>query len=276
MDIKKILSQKRIIKSLKEANSKYKRIVENQKHLEDYSTSLYNKNFFLKNMDNISLQMIRGRLANKANGNDAKTWSLLFCDIDGLKLTNDTIGHLEADKGIQSIADILKGCIRCNREENDQIIHLNDDRNYNQNIPIRFGGDEFVIILPNCTKEKALLIENRIKCQIEINKDLTRNMTLSIGIADTNEIEMPKNIDNKIETRTFIDSLVTLAEKRMYNDKNKDIKNMSDEVKRTVLLKHLNRIADQIGFNINDTEDIDALINILSDLKDTKKEQRIR
>lgn len=276
MDIKKIINQKKIIKSLKEANSTYKSIVKTQNHLEDYSTSLYNKNFFLKNMDNISLQMIRGILANKVSGNNTKTWALLFCDIDGLKLTNDTIGHLEADKGIESIANIIKGCVRSNREENDQIIYINDDKNYNQNIPIRFGGDEFVIILPNCTKEKALLIENRIKNQIDANKDLTKNMSLSIGIADTNEIEIPKNLDKKIETRSFINNLVSLAEKRMYADKNKDIKNMPYEVKKIVLLKHLNRIADQIGFNINDDNDIDTLINMLLEIKDSKKEQRIR
>jgi diguanylate cyclase (GGDEF)-like protein len=211
-----------------------KKQLNEQSYLEDYSTSLYNKNYFIKNMDSIALKMVRGTIENKRNGNNDKTWSLLFCDIDGLKLANDTIGHIEADNGIKHIADIIKKSIRTNRDQEDKIIYPDVD---GKNIPIRFGGDEFIIILPNCTKEKAVLIQERIKKQINIDKDKTKNMSLSIGIADTSEIGIPHDIDNIDLIKVFLNELISLAEKRMFKDKNKDIKGLPYEEKKVLVMK---------------------------------------
>lgn len=249
---------------------------EEQGYLEDYLTSLYNKNYFIKHMGNFSLQMIKGVMENRKNGNNDKTWSIMFCDIDGLKLANDTLGHIEADHGIIHIAHIMKNCIRTNRDQNDSIIHSSTDDKDVRNIPIRFGGDEFVIILPNCTKEKALLIRDRIKQQICIDRDLTRNMSLSIGISDTNDAELPVNIDAANAAEVFLNQLISIAEKRMYDDKNKDIKYLTDEEKKHLVLKHLNRVGHQIGFDVEDPDQIDSIIKILTEIKEDNQQKRTR
>lgn len=253
-------------------NTKY---LSDKLYMEDSATSLYNKNYFNRNMQALVLQMIKGLMENSKNNNNKTTWSIMFCDIDGLKLANDTLGHIEADEGIKMIADIIRSCIRTNREQNDQIVYPNKDNNkIKHNIPIRFGGDEFIIILPNCTKDKALLIEQRIKTLISYNMEHTKNMTLSIGIADTSEIKIPEQVNDSANLITFMNQLVTLAENRMYEDKNKDIRNLSYEDKKAIMIKHLARIGDNIGFNINSTEDIDLLIHILNDIKDDKTKKR--
>ena len=57
------------------------------------------------------------------------TYSVILCDLDGLKLTNDAFGHLEGDKTIQTVANLLK-----------EVFH--------QNLFLgRIGGDEFVVII---------------------------------------------------------------------------------------------------------------------------------
>lgn len=234
------------------------------KYFEDYATSLYSKNFFIKNMEAIALQMIKGKVENSKNKNKEKTWSVIFCDIDGLKLANDTLGHVEADIGIKNIATIIKQCIRTHREENDSIIYPEFEKG--DNIPIRFGGDEFLLILPNCTKSKATIIRNRIKKEIEASQIVTRNMSLSMGIADTQEIPIPI-IDDNDSVRGFVNDLITLAEKRMYLDKHKQVKTLSYEEQKDLVKKYLNRVSEQIGFDYQNPEELDTIINILHDIK---------
>ncbi|MFA5408340.1 MAG: GGDEF domain-containing protein [Bacilli bacterium] len=252
MNIQKNSNSKERVKNINVVSDKF---------FKDFSTTLYNKNYFIKNMNDIATKMIKGLSINSKSNDLDKTWSIMFCDIDGLKLINDTFGHVKADAGIKHIAYVIKKCIKNNK-----------CKNINNNIPIRFGGDEFIIIFPNCTKEKASIIENRIKKQIGKDQKQTFNMTLSIGIADTNEIKAPLNADCEDNNVVFINDLISLAEERMYTDKGKDVKSLSYEEKKVFISRYLNRI----GFDINTTEEIDMLINILNDkkkqLEDMKKE----
>jgi diguanylate cyclase (GGDEF)-like protein len=233
-------------------------------YMKDASTSLYNKNFFIQNMNKIALEMIKGINENKINKNAEGTWSILFCDIDALKFVNDTVGHIEADKAIKNIADIIKECIRTHRDKNDTILYPDVDKS--ENIPIRFGGDEFVIILPNCTKEKAQLIKDRINNYlIKKSKDVA-SMTLSIGIADTNEIELPNDLDiNNVESvNMFVSNLIGVAEERMRDEKNVDFDNLSYIKQQETISKYLNRIP---GFNLNNAKHVYVLDKIVDDLK---------
>jgi GGDEF domain-containing protein len=214
--------------------------------------------------------MIKDITEDPTNKENIGILSILFCDIDGLKLANDTYGHLEADMGIKFIANTIKDCIRSNRKPNDSIIYPEYSKEDTKNIPIRFGGDEFIIILPNCTKEGAIIVKNRIKHKIDNNKEKTKNMSLSIGISDTSEVSIPHDIKSMEQIETFINNMLSLAEKRMYEEKNKDINSLSLEEKELFILKHLNRVANVVGLNLNNHNDIDILINILTDLKEKK------
>jgi GGDEF domain-containing protein len=218
--------------------------------------------------------MLSGLVSNHKNNNKEQTWSIMFCDIDGVKLVNDNDGHTIGDQGIKHIASIIKSCVRTNRKPQDSIEFPNIiDKE--ESIPIRFGGDEFVIFLPNCTKEQAFLIEERMKRMISKERKEAKNMTLSIGIADSTEVTPPTNI-NDDSINQFINDLVTLADRRMILDKNKDFKEMSNKNRKKYIWKHLNRIVPRIGLDVNSTEEINLVIEVLEDIKKEIKMQKTK
>lgn len=230
----------------------------------DFLTSLYSKNYFIKNITKMASKMV----SEVSKGN---SWSLLFCDIDGLKLTNETLGHLEADQGIKYLGKIINSSIRTHRKNKDKIIYPDKEGKRDDNIAFRFGGDEFIIILPNCDKEGAALIETRIKQKITENKEKTKNLTLSIGIADTNDVPQISNTDN-ISINFYANCLITLAEDRMFQNKHQAIMNLSEKEREILAFKQINLGLKRAGYNfeLNDPKQIDLAINILKSIKKDK------
>ncbi|MEW6081257.1 MAG: diguanylate cyclase [Bacillota bacterium] len=70
---------------------------------------------------------------------------VLFLDVNGLKMVNDTYGHLVGDRLLQSVGSVL----RSNTRDSD--------------IVARFGGDEFVVVLPEASIEEGYVFAQRIK-----------------------------------------------------------------------------------------------------------------
>ena len=93
---------------------------------------------------------------------------ILMMDVDGLKLVNDTYGHIIGDTVLCHIASILKASVR----ESDVLA--------------RFGGDEFIILMPNSDEADGANLAARIQHEIEnTNKELSDSepkRALSIGI----------------------------------------------------------------------------------------------
>lgn len=98
----------------------------------DALTGLYNRRFFEESLR---------RLDNQRN----LPISIIMGDVNGLKLTNDIFGHAFGDALLQKVSDVfIKTC------RSDDII-------------ARWGGDEFVVLLPKTSQEEAKNITNRIK-----------------------------------------------------------------------------------------------------------------
>jgi diguanylate cyclase (GGDEF)-like protein len=95
--------------------------------------------------------------------------SLVFIDVDNFKHVNDTYGHKLGDVILSQLADRISESLR------------------KVDIPVRYGGDEFAVILPSTGKKGALLVAERIKQRVEqraFNVDGKEIfITLSIGIA---------------------------------------------------------------------------------------------
>jgi diguanylate cyclase (GGDEF)-like protein len=119
---------------------------------------------------------------------------LAFLDIDGFKAINDTFGHEEGDKVLKSVVKLLKSTLR----EIDIIC--------------RMGGDEFLLIFPENSRQDASLIKERI------NKNLTK---LNHSLKKSYKIEFSVGFScyDSANPQQPIDELIRIADKKMYEDK---------------------------------------------------------
>lgn len=227
----------------------------------DSMTGLKNKNYYVRVYKDIAVQMI-----NDLNNNN-RVWSVLFCDANNLKYINDNYGHKIGDEGLIALSKIInisKESIRSKNRSIEDII-ITPFGEEKTGIEIRIGGDEFLIILPNCNKKNALLVKERINNLIYKSLEETKELTLSIGISDTSEISIPTTLEEK-DINIFFDDLVRKAEENMLKEKHKNIKDMPLENQLEIIKKKLSRL-DDIGLNFQNPNDIRFLIKILESLE---------
>ena len=111
-----------------------------------------------------------------------EVFSLLFFDIDDFKKYNDTYSHLDGNLALQSIADILRHSVR------------SVDSAY------RYGGEEFVILMPGASSTDARKAAERIRASVEGNSardhpHFRAVVTLSGGVASFEDpVSDPKNL----------------------------------------------------------------------------------
>ncbi|MPQ76341.1 GGDEF domain-containing protein [Hydrogenovibrio sp. JE_KL2] len=110
--------------------------------------------------------------------------SLIYFDIDEFKAVNDNQGHIKGDEVLKAIGDIL----------------LNNTRE--TDIACRYGGDEFCVILPECSAEDAEKLCHKI---IQALQKKYPTLTLSMGICETGPVEFLEG-----------DELIRLADEQMY------------------------------------------------------------
>lgn len=128
--------------------------------LKDGMTGLYNRRFLEEFIDKLMGQASRL----------SQTYHVLMLDVDFFKMINDTYGHDTGDKVIVTLSNIIRDNIR----ESD--------------LAIRYGGEEFLVMLHNASDEGALKIANSIHdkfgnfvFEVGIGENIKK--TVSIGIA---------------------------------------------------------------------------------------------
>lgn len=97
--------------------------------------------------------------------------SIILADLNGLKITNDTLGHEVGDRLLKNIAEILKKSC----DENDIIA--------------RIGGDEFVILMPDKHQKEAENVCNKIKAECESSKVDPIKLSVALGYSERIDIE---------------------------------------------------------------------------------------
>jgi two-component system cell cycle response regulator len=132
--------------------------------LTDVLTGVYNRRYALRHMEGLM----------KRVGDTGKALSVMVCDLDRFKSVNDTYGHAAGDEVLKQFAQRATQCMR------------------NIDMVARFGGEEFVILLPDTEGDNALKAAERLCNKIGTTPmdvpdapDGKLTVTVSIGVAST-------------------------------------------------------------------------------------------
>jgi diguanylate cyclase (GGDEF)-like protein len=128
--------------------------------MRDDLTKAYNRRFFETYLDE---EIERSRRYGTL-------FSIIFLDLDDLKMVNNFYGHLSGSRTLQEVAKRILGAVR----GIDKVV--------------RFGGDEFCVILPQTDQEQAVMVANRISramsaSPLHIDANIEVSITASFGIA---------------------------------------------------------------------------------------------
>ncbi len=140
---------------------------------------------------------------------------LLCVDLDNLKQVNDQLGHLEGDRIIRDVSGALNDCCR------------------SVDLCFRYGGDEFMVLLPQTDAVEAAKVAERVRkrfneiCRYSVNlgNNVVINASLSLGVTDTLGSE-------------DVDHFIQRADLAMYEAKN-------SKGNRTMMIKR--QVADQVA-----------------------------
>ena len=150
----------------------------------DPLTGLYNRGFL---NESLPRELEQARMKGYST-------SLLMIDVDNFKSINDAFGHQEGDKVLVFLADVIANSVR------------------EMDLACRFGGEEFVLVLPRTEINAAVQLAQRLKDKLALLSDshqpaLARKITLTIGVAVSSE---------QIKSA---EELIFIADKRLYKGK---------------------------------------------------------
>ncbi|KPU46353.1 putative diguanylate cyclase YegE [Oxobacter pfennigii] len=205
----------------------------------DSLTGLHNRRFIEEHM-------------KKLEASQDLPLAVIMADVNGLKLANDVFGHEEGDRLLKKAAGILKENCR-----KDDVIS-------------RWGGDEFLIILPKTTNEIAEGIIERIKNKCPEIKSIKTQLSIAMGYAV------------KREASERLDHVIKEAEERMYRQKLMEGKSYRNALVSTLLAtlfaksmeteEHAERlksyclaIGKEMGFSIKEQDEL-SLLAVLHDI----------
>jgi len=157
----------------------------------DELTNLCNRTSFMGQMNHWLID----------KGNHTRTAILLFIDIDGFRLINDTYGHSTGDIVLQRIAEIISSTSsrrgkRCTNSDEDK------------SLVGRLGGNEFAVFLPACNENDGMEVAEEIRSMLEKYRfvEISSHLTASIGI-----VLFPKDGNTVKELVTKADASLSYA-----------------------------------------------------------------
>lgn len=158
----------------------------------DQLTGLYNRRYYEEKLM---------RLGTEKN----LPLSMIMADVNGLKLINDAFGHLQGDRVLQKVAEIMK--MSCGTDD----------------ITARIGGDEFIILLPQTDAESTAQLVQDLKATIAREKTAFIELSVSFGWAV--KTEKSKNMEE----------LFKEAEDHMYRHKLHESPSMRSDLIKTII-----------------------------------------
>ncbi|OGP80506.1 MAG: hypothetical protein A2Z13_03620 [Deltaproteobacteria bacterium RBG_16_64_85] len=171
--------------------------------IKDNLTSLYNRAYFFYRLNS---EIQRAKRYNRS-------LSLLIMDMDNFKQFNDRYGHLVGDQLLRVVSSTIRSNIRYGAKK----------PSYELDIPCRYGGDEFAIILPETTSVHATAVAERLRK--EINVKCGHEMMAQIQAATgSHPMEVPDvtvsvGVASFPEHASITDALVKAADDAMFVSK---------------------------------------------------------
>jgi diguanylate cyclase (GGDEF)-like protein/putative nucleotidyltransferase with HDIG domain len=146
----------------------------------------------------------------KAARAEARPLSLLLGDIDGFKLFNDVYGHVQGDEVLKLVA---RECQRAVGSEGNVC---------------RYGGDEFLIILPNKDKEAATRLANRIaqglgRAEFHAESNTVVPIRMSLGVAS-----FPEDTESPSKLIALADAAMYAAKRRLEGNERRIVTTRDD------------------------------------------------
>lgn len=181
----------------------------------------------------------------KNSRDENKGFSILMYDLDNFKGINDKFGHRTGDEVLKRVSSIVLNTI----DEKSSCI--------------RYGGEEFIVVLPGFNKEEAFKFANQIRSKVAKEKILKgkRSVTISVGVASYPDIAIAK------------EELIEKADKALYmaknNGKNQCIVWNEDFGYKA---KVTNKITGIISGNpVQDSRNVLVLVELIEMLKDQEE-----
>ncbi len=147
----------------------------------DPLTGFFNHRFLYERMGE---EMLRARRARSPLG-------LVLLDVDDFKLVNDTFGHQFGDRCLIHIAEVIRSTLRAS------------------DIPARYGGDEFAVILPDADEDAVRLVAHRITEHLAANPVVVEGrrpvpISVSIGAASVGpDVRTPAELVEAADARMY-------------------------------------------------------------------------
>lgn len=127
---------------------------------------------------------------------------ILFIDVDKLKSINDTKGHKMGDKALKQISELINTSIR------------------SRDIALRYGGDEFIIVVEELSGKKSTAYGLGKRLLRVINKDSSKYMTtISIGVHIVTVSDFQSFLSNEKRLHKEWDKAVDIADQMTYKSK---------------------------------------------------------
>ena len=181
LDITEKVKNSEIAVNLKKENQRLADLAQ-----QDPLTKAYNRRTMDELFPNIS------RESRKQN----KPVSAIMLDIDHFKRYNDEFGHQMGDELLGALVQITKDHIRAN------------------DILVRYGGEEFLIIMPNCNQDQSNEAAERIRFALEHHKSLSYKFTASFGVS-TYDFQDSQHL----EDQQILAKLIEESDKALYHAK---------------------------------------------------------
>lgn len=124
-----------------------------------------------------------------------KSVSTIMLDVDHFKKFNDNYGHQTGDELLKELAQITENLIR----DND--------------ILVRYGGEEFFVIMPNCSQRQAIEVAERIRFALENTMTMNYRVTASFGIS-TYDFH-----DSELDESEILAKLIDESDQALYRAK---------------------------------------------------------